>query len=130
MLCQDSCVLYNAHIVYNNFSGVVFEGEEAERLAQSVAGKNKAMILQNHGLLAVGETVDEATYLFQLMERLCEIQLKVEAAAAGGTLKKLFVNDDAAKYTFDMGQDPLTLYQEFQPTFKYEMWKSRGELKD
>ncbi|KUJ19452.1 L-fuculose-phosphate aldolase [Mollisia scopiformis] len=129
MLCQDSCVFYDAHSVYNNFGGVVFEGEEAERLAHSVAGKNKAVILQNHGLLTVGETVDEATYLFQLMERLCEIQLKVEAAAAPGNLEKVFVKEDAAKYTFEMAQDPLTLYQEFQPTFKYELWKSKGELK-
>lgn len=108
MLCQDSCVFYNAHTVYNNFGGVVFEGDEAERLAQSVAGKNKAVILQNHGLLTVGETVDEATYLFQLMERLCEIQLKVEAAAANGNLEKVYVKDDAAQYTFEMGQDPVS----------------------
>lgn len=107
MLVQDSCVFHNARTVYNDFGGVVFEGDEAEKLAQSVAGKNKAVILQNHGLLTVGETVDEATYLFQLMERLCEIQLKVEAAAAGG-LEKVFVQDDAAQYTFDMGQDPVS----------------------
>ncbi|CZR61359.1 related to novobiocin biosynthesis protein novR [Phialocephala subalpina] len=128
MLVQDSCVFYNAHSVYNNFGGVVFEGDVAEQLAQSVTGKNKAVILQNHGLLTVGETVDEATYLFQLMERLCEIQLKVEAAAAQGNLEKVFVKNEAAKYTFDMGQDPLTLYQEFQPSFKFELWKSKGEL--
>ncbi|KAF8847754.1 aldolase [Acephala macrosclerotiorum] len=128
MLVQDSCVFYNAHSVYNNFGGVVFQGDEAERLAQSISGKNKAVILQNHGLLTVGETVDEAAYLFQLMERLCEIQLKVEAAAAQGNLEKVFVKDKAAKYTFDMGQDPLILYQEFQPSFKYELWKSKGEL--
>lgn len=103
-------MFYNSHSVYNNFGGVVFEGEEAEKLAQSVGGRNKAVILQNHGLLTVGGTVDEATYLFQLMERLCEIQLKVEAAAAGGNLKKILVTDEAAKYTCDQSEDPVSLH--------------------
>jgi ribulose-5-phosphate 4-epimerase/fuculose-1-phosphate aldolase len=128
MLTQDSCVFYNAHSVYADFGGVVFEGEEAVKLAQSVAGKNKAVILQNHGLLTVGETVDEAAYLFTLMERLCEVQLKVEAATKEGLEKKI-VGDEAARYTFEMSQDPVTVYQEFQATFNYEVWKSKGELK-
>ena len=29
------------------------------------------------------------------MERLCEIQLKVKAAAAPGNLEKVFIKDDA-----------------------------------
>lgn len=128
MLSQNSCIFYNARSVYADFGGVVFEGDEADKLAQSVAGKNKAVILQNHGLLTVGETVDEAAYLFMLMERLCEVQLKVEAATKDG-LEKVFVKDEAARYTFEMGQDPVTVYQEFQPTFNYEVWKSKGELK-
>ena len=107
MLVQDSCVFYQSHSVYKNFGGVVFEGAEAERLAQSLDAKNRAVILQNHGLLTVGGTVDEVAYLFQLMERLCEIQLKVEAASAAGTLKKVLVTDEAAQYTCEMGEDPV-----------------------
>lgn len=69
------------------------------------------MILRNHGLLTVGSTVDEAAYLYTLMERSCEVQLKVEAAAANG-VPKIYVPDEAAKYTFEMGSDPETLYCE------------------
>jgi len=127
MLTQDSCIFYKSHSVYNNFGGVIFEEAEAKRLADSL-GDSKAMILQNHGLITVGKTVDEACYLFQLMERLCDIQLKVEAAANEG-LEKIIISDEAAKYTLDMSADPESIWQEWQPLYKYELWKSKGEIK-
>lgn len=77
------------------------------------------MILRNHGLLTVGSTVDEAAYLYTLMERSCEVQLMAEAAAANG-LAKSYAPDESAKYTFENGSDPETLYAEFQPDLEYE----------
>ena len=47
----------------------------------------------------VGGTVDEAAFLYTLMERSCDVQLKIEAAAANG-VPKVYVDDDAAAYTF------------------------------
>ena len=38
------------------------------------------MILQNHGLLTVGQTIDEAAWWFITMERTCQSQLLAEAA--------------------------------------------------
>lgn len=67
MLTQDSCIFHNTHSVYADFGGVVFEGDEAAKLAKSVGWPNKGVILQNHGLLTVGGTVDEAAYLFALV---------------------------------------------------------------
>jgi len=63
----------------------------------------------DYDLQTVGGTVDEAAYLYTLMERSCEIQLMVEAAAANG-LKKILVDDEAAEYTFRMASDPEALY--------------------
>lgn len=59
------------------------------------------------------------------MERSCEIQLMVEAAAANG-VPKVYVNDDAAAYTFKMASDPESLYWEFQPDLEYERELSNG----
>lgn len=84
------------------------------------------MILRNHGLLTVGSTVDEAAYLFTLMERSCEIQLRVEAAAANG-IPKVYVPQESARYTFETGSDPETLYWEFQPDLEYEYAMCGGE---
>ncbi|MCU0272725.1 MAG: class II aldolase/adducin family protein, partial [Acidimicrobiales bacterium] len=40
---------------------------------------NKVAILENHGVLTVGETVDEAVFWFVLYEELCGDQLRLEA---------------------------------------------------
>jgi len=73
----------------------------------------------------VGSTVDEAAYLYTLMERSCEIQLMVEAAAANG-IPKVYIDDEAAEYTFRMASDPESLYWEFQPDLEYESEVSSG----
>jgi ribulose-5-phosphate 4-epimerase/fuculose-1-phosphate aldolase len=120
MINQDVTYFYgDAQAVYPDFGGVVFTEAEGQRLAASLGPKGKGLILRNHGLLTVGSTVDEAAFLFTNMERSCEIQLMVEAAAASG-IKKVFVDDEAAEYTFRMASDPEALYYEFQPDLEYE----------
>jgi ribulose-5-phosphate 4-epimerase/fuculose-1-phosphate aldolase len=52
---------------------------EGDRIAQSL-GQRKAVILQNHGILTVGRTVDEAAWFFITMDRSCQAQLMAEAA--------------------------------------------------
>lgn len=89
----------------------MFTPEEGERLASALGPNGKGLILRNHGLLTVGSTVDEAAYLYTLMERSCEVQLKVEAAAANG-IPKIYVPDEAAQYTYENGSDAETLYCE------------------
>jgi len=101
------------------FNGVVFSEEEGARLAAALGPKGKGLILRNHGLLTVGGTVDEACYLYTLMERSCQVQLLAEAAAANG-LPKVYVPDEAARYTFEAGSDPETLYWEAQPDMDWE----------
>lgn len=80
-LTQDVCAFYEDHALYDDFGGVVVELDEGQRIAQALGG-NKAAILQNHGLLTVGKTVDEAAWWFITMERSCQVQLLAEAAAA------------------------------------------------
>lgn len=59
--------------------------------------KFRACILQNHGLLTAGSTVDEAVYLFSALENQCHAQLMVEAASVNPLLKKVAISaEDAA----------------------------------
>jgi ribulose-5-phosphate 4-epimerase/fuculose-1-phosphate aldolase len=148
MINQDVTYFYGeAQAVYTEFGGVVFSEEEGQRLAAALGPKGKGMILRNHGLLVsrlarllphsshvrsnvyqtVGGTVDEAAYLYTLMERSCEIQLMVEAAAANG-VPKVYVDDEAAEYTFKMASDPESLYWEFQPDLEYEQAQRNGKF--
>ncbi|KAI9841006.1 MAG: hypothetical protein M1837_001081 [Sclerophora amabilis] len=128
MLNQDVCDLYKAHSVYASYGGVVLAEEEGIKIAEAL-GDGKACILMNHGLLTVGGTVDEAAFLFGLMERSCQVQLLVESAVRGGGVEKTIISDEEAAYNFKMASDPETLYLEFQPEFDFEVEASHGRLK-
>ncbi|KAJ5767181.1 uncharacterized protein N7511_004797 [Penicillium nucicola] len=119
MLNQDVAIFYgDAQSVYGDFGGVVLKEEESDALAKSL-GNGKGMILRNHGLLTVGGTVDEAAYLFLLMEKSCQVQLAADAAVAAGR-RKVLIDDEAARFTFENTSDPESLFAEFQVYLQYE----------
>ncbi len=78
-LTQDACAFYEDHALFNDFTGVVLDTDEGDRIGEAL-GDKKAVILQNHGLLTVGHTVEEAAWWFITMERTCQSQLLAEAA--------------------------------------------------
>lgn len=119
MINQDVCTFYKSHSVYTDFGGVALDAKEGEHIAESI-GNGKGAILQNHGLITVGETVDEAAYLFTLMERCCEAQLLAQLAVTPDSPLKL-IGDEEAAYTEYVSSDPETLYAEFQPDLEMEI---------
>jgi ribulose-5-phosphate 4-epimerase/fuculose-1-phosphate aldolase len=46
-LTQDACAFYEEHSLFADYSGVVYDTEEGDRIAQAM-GHRKAVILQNH----------------------------------------------------------------------------------
>lgn len=78
-ITQDSCAFYEDHAVFDDYTGVVLETSEGDRIA-SALGKTKAIILRNHGLLTVGHSVESAVFWFLSMDRCCHSQLMAEAA--------------------------------------------------
>ena len=58
-ITQDACAFYGDHDVFDDYTGVVLDTEEGQRIAAAL-GDHKAVILRNHGLLTVGHSVDEA----------------------------------------------------------------------
>jgi ribulose-5-phosphate 4-epimerase/fuculose-1-phosphate aldolase len=71
---QDACAFYGDHAVFDDFSGVVYDTDEGGALARAL-GEKKALLLQHHGILTVGESVDEAAFWLHLLERCCDAQL-------------------------------------------------------
>jgi len=66
---------------YHDYEGIALDMSERERMAANLGKTSKVMILRNHGLLTLGETVREA---FELMYYLdCACQIQIDAAAAG-----------------------------------------------
>jgi ribulose-5-phosphate 4-epimerase/fuculose-1-phosphate aldolase len=78
-ITPDACSFFEDHGLYAEFGGVANEVEEGRRIAEAL-GSNKAVIMQNHGLLTVGKTVEEAAWWFASMDRACHAQLIAMAA--------------------------------------------------
>jgi len=78
-LTQDACIFFEDHGLYADYGGVAYDLEEGKRIAEAV-GDTKAAVLANHGLLTVGETVDEAVFWFVTMERSCQAELLAMAS--------------------------------------------------
>jgi ribulose-5-phosphate 4-epimerase/fuculose-1-phosphate aldolase len=68
---------------YHDFEGVATRDDEKPRLVADL-GDNTHLILRNHGLLTVGETVADAFVAMYYLEMSCAIQ--VRAQAGGGEL--------------------------------------------
>jgi ribulose-5-phosphate 4-epimerase/fuculose-1-phosphate aldolase len=110
-ITQDACAFFEDHVLFDDFTGVVLDTGEGERIARAL-GDNKAAILQNHGLLTVGETVEEAAWWFITMERSCQAQLLAEAA---GTPR--LIDADCARQTRATVGSPLAGWFSFQPLY-------------
>src|SRR5690349_18350457 len=77
---MDSAMLHGtAHLP--DWPGVPVADDEG-RIISGALGEAKTILLANHGLLAAGASVEEATYLAVFFERAARMQLR--AMAAGG----------------------------------------------
>lgn len=125
MLNQDACIFYQNQAVFSNFGGVALENDEGKEIAMAANGA-RTVILQNHGLLTMGTTVDEAAYMYMLMEKSCQVQMLADAASAAN--EKVIISDDVAAYSAFVTNDPETMYALFQPDFHYQKKLDRGEF--
>lgn len=78
-LTQKSLRFYD-RTAYHEYEGLALDLDERQRIAASL-GAHKALILRNHGLLAVGATVREAFIVMRGLEFACQAQI---AAQSGG----------------------------------------------
>lgn len=110
MLTQDACMFLDDWVRHRDGGGAIVVGpEEAASLATAL-GDNKALIHQSHGLITVGETVDEAAWWFMALERACQVQLIAEAA---GEVTE--VPAEYARFTYEQSGFPLAGWFQFQP---------------
>ena len=70
-------------LAYHDFEGPALDADEKPRLVADLGDKH-SLILRNHGLLTVGETVAEAFVSMYYLETSCAIQ--VRAQSGGGEL--------------------------------------------
>ena len=112
-LTQDACIFHEDHGVYFDFGGVANDPEEGKRIAVAL-GDYKAAILANHGLITVGQSVDEAVFWFTTMERTCQAELL--AMAAGDRVE---IPEQIAQGVHEQIGSPLAGWYSAQPLFDW-----------
>ncbi|XP_023781365.1 alpha-adducin isoform X5 [Cyanistes caeruleus] len=70
-------------IAYHDYHGILVDDEEKVVIQKNLGPKSKVLILRNHGLVSVGETVEEAFYYIHNLVLACEIQVRTLASAGG-----------------------------------------------
>lgn len=79
-ISQQALVVMD-RLAYHDYEGVaLLEGEKAR--LQADLGDARVMILRNHGLLAVGESIGEAFYWLYMLQKACEIQVLAQSGGA------------------------------------------------
>jgi len=115
-ITQDSCAFYNDIALYASFRGVVLEADEGIAIAKALGGK-KAALLQNHGLLTCGKTIESTVFWFMSLEKCCHAQLLADAAAGGRGHETIKIHDMDAEYTYDVVGTEKSGYFSAKPAF-------------
>ncbi|XP_041443589.1 alpha-adducin isoform X17 [Xenopus laevis] len=82
-------------VAYHDYHGILVDEEEKVLIQKNLGPKSKVLILRNHGLVTMGETVEEAFYYIHNLMSACEIQVRTLASAGGPDNLVLL---DPAKY--------------------------------
>ena len=99
-MIQDAAFLYN-RVSYHDWEGMSTEQEECERLSKNL-GKNKVMILRNHGLLTCGSTIAESFMLMYYLDRACKHQIDILSSG----MKANIPSDNIMEFAAGQYDDP------------------------
>lgn len=75
----QTAMLIRGELAFHDYEGVAVDLGERERLVVNLGAKN-AMILRNHGTLAVGKTIGECFVRLYFLERACQAQIMALSA--------------------------------------------------
>ncbi|XP_038589150.1 alpha-adducin isoform X10 [Micropterus salmoides] len=70
-------------VAYHDYHGILVDEEETTLIQRNLGPNSKVLILRNHGLVSVGETVEEAFYYIHNLVTACEIQVRTLVSAGG-----------------------------------------------
>ena len=75
----QTAMLIRGEVAFHDYEGVAVDLDERDRLVADLGTKN-AMILRNHGTLAVGKNVGECFIRIYYLERACQAQIMALSA--------------------------------------------------
>lgn len=88
-ISQEALIL--GDVAYYNYQGCLDDQEERLELQKALGPTAKVLVLRNHGVVALGETIEEAFHYIYNAQFACEIQ--VNAISCAGGVDNLIVLD-------------------------------------
>ncbi|KAM9493301.1 adducin 3 (gamma) a isoform 2-T5 [Clarias gariepinus] len=88
-ISQESLIL--GDVAYYSYQGSLDDKEERAELQKALGPSAKVLVLRNHGVVALGETIEEAFHYIYTAQLACEIQ--VNAFSCAGGVENLIVLD-------------------------------------
>lgn len=88
-ISQEALLL--GDVAYYNYQGSLDEQQERIQLQKVLGPSSKVLVLRNHGVMALGETVEEAFHYIFNVQLACEVQ--VHALAGSGGINNLLMLD-------------------------------------
>ncbi|XP_041855609.1 beta-adducin isoform X4 [Melanotaenia boesemani] len=70
-------------VAYYDYNGLMEEEEDRVELQKSLGPTCKVLVLRNHGIVALGESVEEAFYTIYHIQAACQIQVSAMCCAGG-----------------------------------------------
>ncbi|XP_059404692.1 beta-adducin isoform X2 [Carassius carassius] len=70
-------------VAYYDYNGVMEAEEDRVELQKSLGPTCKVLVLRNHGIVALGESVEEAFYTMYHIQTACQIQVAALCSAGG-----------------------------------------------
>jgi ribulose-5-phosphate 4-epimerase/fuculose-1-phosphate aldolase len=95
-------------VTYHDYEGIALDMDERTRMAGDLGKTSKAMILRNHGLLTLGESVREAFELMYYLDCACQIQVDAVACGMDNVIQMSQQAGDEAARQFERPGRPST----------------------
>lgn len=96
-ITQEACIFFEDHALFDDEEVQIQSVEAGARIAAAM-GDNRAIILRNHGLLTVGDSVAEAVGSFVMFERVAEAHMKARDAKPISAEAARFSKADLIQY--------------------------------
>lgn len=88
-ISQEALIL--GDVAYYNYQGSLDDKEERAELQKALGPSAKVLVLRNHGVVALGQTIEEAFHYIYNAQFACQIQ--VNAFSCAGGMENLIVLD-------------------------------------
>jgi ribulose-5-phosphate 4-epimerase/fuculose-1-phosphate aldolase len=79
---SQNAMMFHGRVVSLEYGGHADAADEGARIGEAIGEDTWVVMLENHGVLAIGETVAEAWHRLYFLERACRVQVLAQSTGA------------------------------------------------